>query len=592
MNQQPSHFTAVKFRNYKAFKNYTVNLAEFNVLVGANNAGKSTVIGAFRILAEGIKRAQSRGAEYNDSIGIKGWCYPVALKDIPVSTENVFTNYDDSEPAVVEFSISNKNKLKLIFPEQDVCYLVCETQGKPVRTPTDFGRAFDVRVAFVPVLGPVEHDEQMNTKETARRALLTHRASRNFRNIWYHFPDGFDEFRVLIRETWPGMDIQRPEVRRDADSVRLDMFCPEERVPRELYWAGFGFQVWCQMLTFISKAPSSALLIIDEPDIYLHSDLQRQLVGLLRCRDGDVLIATHSTEILCEAESGEIVVLNKKGASAQRVKNPTQLQGLFGALGSNLNPTLTQLAKTKRALFVEGDDFTLLAAFARKLGYSSVANRTGFAVIPAHGFNSSRVADFSDGMEATLSVKIKRGVIFDRDYRAAEVVRALSDELSRKADFVRIHSRKELENFLLVPSALERAVRARVESSRSRGGAPRNLMRSVREILDQLTSEMKSDVFGQYHASGVKALCDLNKGMDNATASALVHRELDEGWANLETRLTLVPGKLLLAKLNDVLQKECGVSITTSAVVSAMRAEEIPQEMVDLISELRSFSVS
>lgn len=179
------------------------------------------------------------------------------------------------------------------------------------------------------------------------------------------------------------MDIDKPELSRSSDSAKLHMFCPEERMPRELYWAGFGFQVWCQMLTFIAKAPPESLLIIDEPDVYLHSDLQRQLVHLLRSHSGDVLIATHATEIIAEADSGEILVLNKKSKNAQRIKNPSQLQGLFGSLGSNLNPTLTQLAKTKRALFVEGEDFALLSAFARKFNYTSLANRSSFAVVAA-----------------------------------------------------------------------------------------------------------------------------------------------------------------------------------------------------------------
>jgi hypothetical protein len=588
----PAHFTSIKFRNYKAFKNYSVALAEFNILVGANNAGKSTVIGAFRILAEGIRRAKFRNAEYNDSAVIRGYCYSINLSGLPVSTENVFTNYDDSEPAIVEFKLSNGNALRLVFPERDVCYLVCETSGRPVRTPADFKRAFDVTVSFVPVLGPVEHEEQLNTEETARRALLTHRASRNFRNIWYHMPDGFDEFRALVQETWPGMDIQRPEVHRDIDAAKLDMFCPEERVPRELYWAGFGFQVWCQMLTFISKAPKGSLLIIDEPDIYLHSDLQRQLVGLLRDRTGDVLIATHSTEILTEAESGEIVVLNKKGNAAQRVKNPTQLQSLFGTLGSNLNPTLTQLAKTKRALFVEGEDFSLLSAFARKLGQSALANRAAFAVIPARGFNPSRVADFSDGMEATLSVKIRRGVIFDRDYRSDITVASLAGDLSKAANFVWIHERKELENFLLVPAALERAIRARIQAKKERGGDPKNFDSKIEDLLERITAEMKSDVYGQYNASGVRSLCDINKGMDPATASSLVHRELEDRWMDFDKRLALVPGKTLIAKLNESLQKDFGVSVTTHGIVSVMRVDEVPEEMVRLIRELAQFAKS
>jgi hypothetical protein len=585
-----SHFTSVKFQNYKAFRSYSIGLADFNIMVGANNAGKSTVIGAFRILAEGIRRAQAKSAEYSDAAAIRGWGYPVNLTDLPVSTENVFTNYDDSEPAIVEFSLSNGNGLKLIFPERDTCFLMCETDGRPVKTPTEFKRAFDAAVYFVPVLGPVEHNEELNKRETARRALLTHRASRNFRNIWYHFPEQFDDFRTLVQETWPGMDIQKPELSRDIGTANLHMFCPEDRVPRELYWAGFGFQVWCQMLTFISKAPADALLIIDEPDIYLHSDLQRQLVHLLRSRSGDVMIATHSTEILAEAEAGEIVVLNKKGHSAQRVKNPSQLQSLFGVLGSSLNPILTQLAKTKRALFVEGEDFNLLAAFARKLGFSALANRSSFAVVGARGFNPSRVSDFSDGMQATLGVSIKRGVIFDRDYRPESTVASLKSEFEESCEFVWIHQRKELENFLLVPTAIDRAIKSRLQDKKARGGKVKEFSGDVSVLLDDLASVMKSDVFGQCNALGVKALTDVNRGIDLSTATAQVHREFEARWGSRDERLNIVPGKILLSRLNDWLQLELGVSITTNAVVAAMYVSEVPEEMKKLIYKLSDFS--
>jgi len=587
-----SHFTSIKFRNYKAFRNYTVSFSDFNILVGANNAGKSTVIGAFRILAEGIRKAQARKAEYSDAIALRCYGYFVNLKDLPVSTENIFTNYDDSEPAVVEFKISNGNKLKLIFPEQDICFLVCETAGRPIRTPSEFNKAYDLSVSFVPVLGPVEHNEELNLKETARRALLTHRASRNFRNIWYHFPENFESFKRMIQETWPGMDIQIPEVVRDSDSAKLYMFCPEERVPRELFWAGFGFQVWCQMLTFISKAPTGSLLIIDEPDIYLHSDLQRQLVHLLRTRDGDVLIATHSTEILAEAESGEILVLNKKGQTAHRIQNPSQLQSLFGALGSNLNPMLTQLAKTKRVLFVEGDDFSLLSAFARKLGLNSLANRSSFAVVPAKGFNPSRVNDFTDGMEATLGVNIKRAVIFDRDYRSEATVNALKLDFDKTCVFAEIHNRKELENFLLVPIALERAIRGRIKEKQARGSSVLEFKDDIGEILEAVTSGVKSEVFGQYNAAGVKDLCSANKGMDPATASTTIHKEVEARWAVIEERLKLVPGKLLIAKINIFLQEKYGVTVTTNAVVSSMSVADVPVEMKNLMLSLETFTKS
>ena len=204
------------------------------------------------------------------------------------------------------------------------------------------------------------------------------------------------------------------------------MFCPEERFPREIFWAGFGFQVWCQMLTFIVRSKKDSLLIIDEPDIYLHSDLQRQLVGLLKEIESDVLLATHSTEIISEADPGDLLVINKKSSSARRIKDPSQLQGVFGALGSNLNPTLTQLAKSRRAVFVEGRDFQVLGAFARRLNKGAVSNRSDFAVIPAEGFNPTKVKDLSDGMELTLGAKLLKAVIFDRDFRPDSEVSAMS----------------------------------------------------------------------------------------------------------------------------------------------------------------------
>ena len=70
------------------------------------------------------------------------------------------------------------------------------------------------------------------------------------------------------------MDIERPQLDRIDDKTLLHMFCPEERIPREIFWSGFGFQVWCQMLTHLIQSSESSLFLIDEPDIYLHSDLQ------------------------------------------------------------------------------------------------------------------------------------------------------------------------------------------------------------------------------------------------------------------------------------------------------------------------------
>lgn len=583
------HFTSITFKNYKALKKYSVSLNCFNVLVGPNNAGKSTIIGAFRILSEGMRKASAKKPEYINLEGIASWGYRVPLEDLPVATENIFSDYDDSEPATVEFRLSGGNKLLLVFPELKSCFLVCKTERHSVQSPSDFRREYKVSVGFVPILGPVDHNEPLYQIEAARRALLTHRASRNFRNIWYHYPEEFEHFRNLVHSTWPGMDIEKPEIDHSHEKPILHMFCPEERFPREIYWAGFGFQVWCQMLTYIVRARKDSLLIIDEPDIYLHSDLQRQLVGLLKGIGPDVLIATHSTEIISEADPGDLLIVNKKTLSAKRIKDPSQLQGVFGVLGSNLNPTLTQLAKSRRAVFVEGKDFQVFAAFARKLGNQKLANRSDFAVIPVEGFNPQKVNDFSKGIELTLGGKLLKAVIFDRDYRSKGEADKEITQLKKIVDFAHIHARKEIENYLLEPAAIERALLQRITEHNKRSDENVQYEERIEDILERLTDSLKSKIQSQFLSKRAAFEKTKSSGLDQATITEKLLDEFNDIWRELSKRLEIVPGKELLAKLNQYLQATYKVTLTALGIISAMRQDEVPEEILTLMEGLGNF---
>ncbi len=216
-----------------------------------------------------------------------------------------------------------------------------------------------------------------------------------------------------MRQTWPGMDIEPPKVEMSHEKPVLHMFCPEERVQREIFWAGFGFQVWCQMITHLVQSSCASLFLVEEPDIYLHSDLPRHLLRLLRNLGQDILIATHSTELITEAETDDIVLIDKRRRTARRIKEPTELTEVFAPLGSNVHPILTQLAKTGRAEFVEGKDFQVLGEFARKLGLIDVSNHAKFAVVPVGGFNPDRIRTLKLWIETTLGGKITVAAVLD-----------------------------------------------------------------------------------------------------------------------------------------------------------------------------------
>ena len=582
-------FTSVRFHNFKAFKNYSVSLSPFNILVGPNNSGKSTILAAFRILSEATRKAKARKPEWVQGPQGGTLGYHIRLENIPVAIENVFSDYDDSSPSWIRFRLSNGNHLLLYFPERDTCILICESAKSAIRSPAAFKAKYPCPIAFVPVLGPVEHNEPLYQKKAARQALLSHRASRNFRNIWHHYPEHFDDFRELLRSTWPGMDIGRPEIDMSTGKPRLYMFCLENRVSRELFWVGFGFQVWCQMLTHIVESNDSAIFAIDEPDIYLHSDLQRQLLGILKSLAPDILIATHSTEIVAEADCNDIVVIEKKAQSAKRMSDPRQIQKVFTALGSNLNPTLTQLAKSRRVVFVEGKDFFIISKFARKRGLQQVANRAEFAVIPAEGFNPRKVEDVSSGIEMTLGMAIARAAVFDRDFRPPEEIKSILRELKKICSVAFIHDRKEIENFLLIPRVLERAVAKRIQDQNMRSDTKIELEALMSEWLKEITEEMKQEVQARFIAARVRYRKASSLNIDETTLIKNALGEFERVWGDFDERLKIVPGKKALARFNARLMDECKVSVSVGSIVSAFSRGDIPDSMNNLLDQLNTF---
>jgi hypothetical protein len=72
-------------------------------------------------LAEGLRTARSKSPErivLGESV-VRG--YRIPKESIAISTENVHTNYQDTESSIT-FRISSGNLLRLIFPEKGAAF--------------------------------------------------------------------------------------------------------------------------------------------------------------------------------------------------------------------------------------------------------------------------------------------------------------------------------------------------------------------------------------------------------------------------------------------------------------------------------------
>ncbi|HTB05064.1 MAG TPA: AAA family ATPase [Bradyrhizobium sp.] len=351
-------FTKVRFRNFKSLKDFTIHLRAVNVLVGPNNAGKSTVLDAFRILmaAHGFASRRLPQVIQINNETIAGYEIPPSL--IPVSLTNIHSDYQTDQETSLVFTLDNGNEIKLRFYDNARCIMTIDAKQRTVTT-YQFKKNFPANIYSIPTLGPLEEEEELLTDQYVEQSVGTRRAHRMFRNIWYRWSNEFPGFQKLVEDTWEGMTILRPELQRTFPP-KLSMFCREGRVDRELCWAGFGFQVWLQILTHITNSATADILVVDEPEIYLHPDLQHKLFQILKATEKQIILATHSAEIINEAEHDDVIVVNKGRRWATRVTDIEGLQDALFSIGSAQNVHLTRLSRGRKILFLEGNDFRIL----------------------------------------------------------------------------------------------------------------------------------------------------------------------------------------------------------------------------------------
>ena len=577
--------TSVHFRNFKAFRNFSISLDRMNILVGPNNSGKSTVIGAFRVLSVGLRRAALRNPELIGS-RTPAFGYRISRTSLPITMENAQTNYQDIE-ATVTFRLTNGNSLQLSFHSDDEDCIMYPVTARGERvTKAKFRRQFPISLLVVPVLGPLENREKIVKKTTVDENLATHRASRNFRNYWHYYPEDFDAFRQQVIATWPGMDISQPEIA--PEDGMLSMFCLEDRITRELYWTGYGFQVWCQLLSHIFRSQNRSMLVIDEPDIYLHANPQRQLLSILRASDPDVLLATHSSEIVAEADTNDVLVIDKTQRSARRVRSAEGIRTTLGSLGSIHVVTMTAVAQTRRVLYIEGEDFTILRRFARRLGMSELGAGVGIAPFPLGGFPSiQRIKAVTLGVSESIGGSLLFGGIFDRDFRPDEEIDDLIQSLGSELALSVILERKEIENYLLVPPALDRALDRLLKDRARRSGQPVTAGRPIAELLQEITVPMETEVQSQYIGKRGDFLA--RSGKDASTISREAIEIFDRKWNDDQLRLHIVPGKRVLSELFSRVQREYKVNLTTARVIDQLYERDIPNDLRKTLRALDLF---
>lgn len=571
---------------FKGFRDCIVPLAGPSVLVGANNAGKSSVISGLRLIATMIphmRRLEPNMGGMVDGSPMRGWGLTnAAIESASFTDENVRFDFGRHETRF-EARFDSGAAVALVWPDLDDE----DSPGEPtchVLAPRGFRGSYRIAaqnllptLGVVPTLAPLDDREQLISDDALRRNLTGRRTSRYFRNALLRTerqPLQWERLLDWLLTNTPEIDrLEVAQTRHDE----LDLYFREagRRQQREATWAGDGMQIWLQALYHIWRERDSDVLVLDEPDVYLHPDLQRRLARLVFDLPSQVVLATHSTEILSEAAPGAAVWVDRSRRRADRPKQDGALTMLGRRLGSGLELGIARALRSSVALFVEGQDMRVLAKIASLVDAKALASGRDYAVIPLGGLSRYGVAGAFAEVVGALGGTVNVQVLLDRDLRCDAAVTEISDELVAQGAIVHVWQRRELENYLLTPSGV--------------AGATGIDLSVAKTLLDAAIESCAADTLTELQTQRLEER-ERGLGVTKRTAVKTVLEaaklEHDRAWRTLEGRSSIVDAKRAIHALNADLQGRKLKTVNSDKLAAHIDPTDIAVDMRAVLAQL------
>ncbi|MGN9805121.1 AAA family ATPase [Micromonospora sp. L32] len=488
--------------------------------------------------------------------------------------ENVFHEFRE-ERASVELRFTAGEVIRMVWPVRESGFFFVDRLDGMLALRADQVKNAARRIGVIPGLTPVEQHEELLSEKYVQENLGFRLSSRHFRNQMFYYSQygEFDDFRDFILEHTPEISALRLDTDYASSPAEHDLYFTEARTgtEKELYWAGDGMQIWLQLMFHIFRQRHVSTLVLDEPDTFLHPDLQRRLMNLLDDLEPQVILATHAPEMVTEASRDSLIWVDRVQKRARRVRDDKSLAKLNVELGSGFNLGMAKALRSKLALFVEGTDMKVLRNIARTVGASKVGRERGVTVIPLGGFSNWRsVQPFAWMAKGLLGDAVKIAVLLDRDYRTDEEVFDVLEDLRKLGILAHVWQRKELESYLLSPSAISRL-----------SGVP---VARIEELLDEGAEAQRYQVQANFLYHRQILLASANNHAMSVTKAALP--EFEKSWAQPATRMAMAPPKELLHYLNAAIIAEGGKSVSVRGLSSNLRAREVASEVTDFLMKV------
>lgn len=576
--------SSLELKNFKCFQKHIVRFNNTSFLVGANNAGKSTIIEALRLIGILQSRFKYLNYEYPPSEldkvtqGLK--CVKFSLDNLEIPSKALFYRYKSSPTNPVEIigNFDNGTKLKIFLVEKHEvlsAYGIPYANGNnPIQNKREAFQSKIPSIAVLPQLTQLAINEKDLKGRTIRKALETNLSSSHFRNEVAYFHDYFDEFKKLAESTWEGLSLKSLEYHEE----KYNFWIRDNNFVAEVAWMGSGLKMWLQIMWFLTKAKDMDILVLDEPDVYMHPDLQRKLAKLARLFKAQTILTTHSAELIAEVPPEEVVIVNKNRKESLPAPTLKAVQAVLNNMSSVHNLQLFRLWESRRFLIVEGKDLAYLSRIHEILYPDSKLILNTLPHMETRGFdNWERVeggrAVFKNGLDEDVTIYC----MFDRDYRPDSKLRERVNKALDLGMQPHIWVRKEIENYLISPKVITRIINKQKKQKDSALS-----VEHVEVEMSQIAENNREVAIGQI----MDRLREVERDKEPSTLYDMAKKQLDSSWSSLEEKIQVIPGKLFLTAIARWAQDIYKVSLSPELLIRNFEKNDFCSEMKEVMTSI------
>lgn len=317
------HIVLDKFKRINRFES---DLDDINVIVGANNSGKSSVLQGihFTILTEVVRRSVGLTTVSQDSL-----LYLPSNDFSVLRNEHPYTNYSGLTSSLTLVSDTETNG------EQD-SFKITVSKGK------NFGNISinavgnnkfrqlvssnkDLYSAYTPGLSGIPLCERLVSQAVLRNAAANGDANLYLRNILYYIKKNnrLNKLNELIQTIFPEYVISIPYDPDTEINITVNVKIKDMTIPLEL--CGTGLLQVIQIMAY-SVYFKPKLMLLDEPDTHLHPNNQILLcdaIKLLVTEIGiQVILSTHSRHMISAFDNEARFIWMKNGEVCNEQQSP------------------------------------------------------------------------------------------------------------------------------------------------------------------------------------------------------------------------------------------------------------------------------